>query len=148
MVGTESGHLWDQQRPGDSRQRHLIGHRIRLVLDTVTEKPTVRLRRRLRLLLRSLELSDQYRVCGRDVNGMALICLVSDGTATILGSAAVTLNTDNTVEFVVSGNSLELFVNGSLYVNLTDTTLTGSGAVGLFSPDGGSQFSYFGVSGF
>jgi hypothetical protein len=71
---------------------------------------------------------------------------VVNGVSTQIGTTATTATTTGTVRLTISGSTLQVFFNGTLMINVTDSTITGAGSVGIFSA-GNSAFDSFSVSG-
>lgn len=64
-----------------------------------------------------------------------------NGTYTQLGStssATLTANTDYTIELVMSGTSIEVFVDGVSKISVTDSTITAAGGIGVIMDGTGS----------
>ena len=76
---------------------------------------------------------------------MVQLFSVVNGMATRIGMHALS-GTTGTLQLVVSGTTLQVLFNNSLVINLTDSTITGPGTVGLYS-GGGSTFGTYTVNG-
>jgi hypothetical protein len=65
-----------------------------------------------------------------------------------LGDAAtgVDLDVANRLEIVANGTSLRAFVNGTERLSVTDSTLGGAGAPGIFTSSAGVGFDDFSVT--
>ena len=61
-------------------------------------------------------------------------------------STATTSATTGTLQLLVTGPHLQVFFNGSLLIDVMDSTIGGPGTVGLIS-GGGSAFELYSVSG-
>ena len=82
-------------------------------------------------------------------SGVIAIQLVQNGSVTNTLATISGQPTTGTLRFVVSGTSLKVFLNGSssALLSAVDSTITGTGAVGMQSLTGGSAFTNYIVSG-
>jgi hypothetical protein len=72
---------------------------------------------------------------------------VVNGVANQIGTSAPATGSSGTLRLIVSGNTQQVFFNGTLLITGNDSTIGGPGLVGLISLGGSSAFGLYTVNG-